>query len=215
MNIRKYKDVDRKAVEHIHFETYFFGKSMASIIDDERIVSRDICYYFKKEKDNIFLAEENNKVFGYIIACEDNKRYRESYWALRNLALNSAKYFFMSKKDKRFVRSRFKLIWRALRGLNNDGNLKVPRNAGHIHINLLPEARGKGAGSELMKKMFAHLKKKGVKKIHADSFDTNLNDTKGFWAKHGFKEYSRIKTESWKEYLPKEKIDLVCYYREL
>ena len=92
---------------------------------------------------------------------------------------------------------------------------KTPKDSGHIHINLLPKARGKGVGTRLLKEFFKYAKSNGVKRIHADSFQTRLNPNKSFWLKNGFKEYCKVQTIMWKDYHPAEKMFLVCYLKEL
>lgn len=70
-------------------------------------------------------------------------------------------------------------------------------------------------GTKLLNAFFKYAKSKGVKKIHADSFQTRLNPNKNFWIKNGFKEYCKVNTIAWKTYYPKEDIKLVCYVKEL
>ena len=55
-------------------------------------------------------------------------------------------------------------------GTSEEAKFNPPKNSGHIHINLLPKARGKGVGSKLLKEFFKYAKSKGVKRVHADSF---------------------------------------------
>jgi GNAT superfamily N-acetyltransferase len=100
-------------------------------------------------------------------------------------------------------------------GKSEDAKFLTPKDSGHIHINFLPQARGKGAGTKLLKAFFKYAKSQNVKLIHADSFQTKLNPNKNFWIKNGFKEYCNLKTSFWKEYYPNEDIKLICYVKKL
>ena len=100
-------------------------------------------------------------------------------------------------------------------GRSEEIKFKTPKNAGHIHINLLPEARGKNYGTRLLKEFERYAKQEGVKTIHADSYQTKINPNTHFWLKNGFKVYSKVKTSIWKKQLPEENINLICYSKNL
>ncbi|MFP4112259.1 MAG: GNAT family N-acetyltransferase [Candidatus Woesearchaeota archaeon] len=51
------------------------------------------------------------------------------------------------------------LVVKALTGFSEEAKFSTPKNSGHIHINLLPEVRGKGYGSKLLKKFEERAKK--------------------------------------------------------
>jgi N-acetylglutamate synthase-like GNAT family acetyltransferase len=76
-------------------------------------------------------------------------------------------------------------------------------------------ARGKGWGTKLLNEYAKYAKSKGVKTIYACSFRTRLNKNTNFWLKNGFKEMSKAKSFYWKTQLPDEKMDLVCYAKNL
>ena len=92
---------------------------------------------------------------------------------------------------------------------------KTPKNAGHIHINILPGFRGKGYGTKLLNKFEKYAKKKGVKTIHADGFQTRVNPNSKFWHKNGFREYSKLKSIIWEKQFPNEEIFVVCYSKKI
>ena len=216
MIIRKYISSDRTQVEHIQSETYFLGKSSGPFVTDKKRIHKDISFYLEKEPESCFVAVDKNKVVGYLLGCLDDKNHGESNFQF--LVKSLANLFiipFMDKKDRRFWWARTKMIFYAVSGRTEDAKFKTPKDSGHIHINLLSQARGKGVGTKLMKEFFKYARSKGVKTIHADSFETGLNPNKNFWLKNGFKEYCKVKTAFWKEYYPREKINVVCYIKEL
>jgi GNAT superfamily N-acetyltransferase len=216
MIIRKYRDFDRSSVEHIQFETYFLGKSGKFIADNEKRFNKDIQYYLDNEQESCFVAEDKGQVVGYLLGCLDDKKHPLSILKLYlQYSILIIQLPFMSSKDRRFWWSRIKFLFSALFKISKDAEFKTPKGAGHLHINLLPEARGFGVGTKLLKEFFKYAKSKGVKTVHADSWQTRLNPNKNFWIKNGFKEYDKIQSSFWKEYHPKEKIYVVCYTRNL
>ncbi|MCF7871551.1 GNAT family N-acetyltransferase [Candidatus Woesearchaeota archaeon] len=216
MLIRKYNSKDRKAVENIQFETFFLGKSLKGFIDNKKYVAEEIKYYLEEEPENCFVAEENRKVVGYLLGCL-NVRHDDRKELLSKLFKTIARSLWMSKKDRKFwCNWNIKVIISAIFGKSDEINIKYPKNLGSLHINILPEARGKGTGSKLLKEFFKHAKKNGCKRISAGTWKTKLNDNKTFWLKNGFKKYSEIEnTFFWKYLLPNEKIGLTVYVKEL
>jgi GNAT superfamily N-acetyltransferase len=214
MIIRKYLPKDRSQVNYIQFETYFLGKSASLLVTDQKLINQDIRYYLDKEPESCFVVEDKGKVVGYLLGCLDDNNYDESISAfLGKSVIRLFQIPFMSPKDRKFWWSAIKMIFGAISGKSEDAKFKTPKNSGHIHINLLPQARGKGAGTKLLKAFFKYAKSRGVKTIHAGSFQTRLNPNKNFWMKNGFSEYCKVKTIFWKEYYPNEDIRLVCYVK--
>jgi GNAT superfamily N-acetyltransferase len=217
MLIRKYKDSDKEKIEHIHFETGFLGKSMSQFLSNNKLWKRNIIKYLTKHKEHIFVLEDkkDKSVKGYILGCIDNKNeslIAESFI----LAGTLFSAIFTKKKDRQFWNSYFNYISNILWGKSGElKHLKTPVGAGHIHINLLPEARGKKWGSKLLKTFEKHVKSEGTKEIYANSFKTELNMNANFWLKNGFKKYSQTESLHWKKQLPNEKITLVCYSKKL
>jgi ribosomal protein S18 acetylase RimI-like enzyme len=215
MRIRNYINSDRKAVEDIHFDTGFLGESMSQFLSDKKEYAKKIKYYLEKEPESIFVAEEKNKIAGYVLGCLDDKKYNQGKSLIILLLSNLFKLLFMKKLDRLYWSSQIKMLFNILIGKSGELKLKHPENASHIHINLLPEYRRKGVGTKLIGKFSEYAKCKGVKTIHADSFEISSKPKKKFWAKNGFMEYSKVKTGFWQDYLPNEEIYVVCYVKEL
>ena len=216
MIIRKYKASDRKDVELIQLSTYFLGKPIQDLVNDTKGLTDDISYYLEKEPQSCFVAVDKGKLVGYLLGCLDDKNNVESI--ARYFRKSITRLFllpFMSNKDRKFWWGMIRVIFTALIGLSEESKLKAPSDSGHIHINVMPDARGKGVGTKLLKEFFRYAESKGVRWIHADSFRTRLNPNSSFWLKNGFKEYSKVKTSIWKAYYPNEKIFIICYVKEL
>jgi GNAT superfamily N-acetyltransferase len=214
MIIRQYEPADRQSIEEIQFNTYFLGKPMSKFVSNRKPFSAELAHYFE-EPEGIFVVEDKGRIVGYLIACLDDSKRNKKLFYLRFVLKNFTKSFFLPKRDRVYWRSRVAFLFNVLMGKSGELKMKTPANAGHLHINLLPFSRGKGVGSKLLQAFFRYAKKKGVKVVHADSFETKLNPNKSFWIKNGFKSYSRIRTLFWVKQLPEEEIYYVCYVKTL
>jgi GNAT superfamily N-acetyltransferase len=215
MQIRKYTPSDRKQIEFIHFETGFLGSSMSGLLSNNSLWKKGIVYYLEKEPNSIFVLEDKTRIAGYLLGCLDDKKInKKTNFVLHNIG-NLVKSLFLPQKDKVFWRNQFMSLINTILGRSEEIKFKTPKNSGHIHINLLPEARGKNYGTKLLKEFEKYAKLKGVKTIHADSYQTKINPNTNFWIKNGFKVYSKVNTSIWKKQLPDEGVNLVCYSKRL
>lgn len=214
MNIRKYKESDREAVEHIHFATGHLGKPMNTFLQDNKRWKRAIAYYLDKEPKSSFVATQEGRIIGYLLGCLDNKKKNDKLEELINAPIN----YLASINDKQartYWGGRIRAIYKALIGKSGELHFHPPTEGGHLHINLLPEVRGKKGGSKLLEAFEKYAKKEGVRLIHANSFKTKLNPNTNFWKKNGFEEYCRVPTSFWQRQHPKEKIELVSWVKKL
>jgi GNAT superfamily N-acetyltransferase len=81
-------------------------------------------------------------------------------------------------------------FWRSIADLIRDREapeeaLLDARWPAHLHINLLPEARGKGAGAALMRTWLDRLRTGGSPGVHLGMFAENHNAA-GFFRSQGF-----------------------------
>ncbi len=214
MLIRKYHKRDRKAVEDIHFRTGFFGDAMEPLLSKRSLWKEGICYYLKKEPQSAFVAVKGRRVVGYLLGCLDDSKTRESWHIAWHTAINLLRLPFMPQKDRRFWTSQIHTAFASFFGSDKQ-RLELPKAAGHLHINLLPEARGRGVGTKLVKTFCEYARSNGTRLIHAESYKTGQNTNRRFWVRNGFREYSQVKTNFWKSALPKEEVFFVCYVKVL
>lgn len=215
--IRKYQLADRLNVEQINYDTAFIGKSLDSIYSNKQDWAKEVSYYLDKEPQSCFVLEDivNKNVVGYVFGCLDDNNHNEIASGLLSFVRRSFMIPFASKKDRKFLKGRTSLIVNVLLGKSDELKLKTPKNAGHLHINLLPEARAGGYGSKLLKTFEKYAKENGTKILHAGSFYTKVNPNENFWLKNNYKIFDEVNTSFWKDYYPKEKITLRVYYKEL
>lgn len=216
-SIRKYQLMDRSQVEKIHYETAFMGKTLKGVYNNRKGWAKEAKYYLEKEPESIFVLEnkKTKKVVGYVFGCLDDKNHDEMKHVILSFFKNLISIPFSKEPDKTFLKGRVGFIVGALRGKSEELKLKSPKNAGHLHINLLPEARANGWGTKLYKEFEKYAKLKGVKTLYAGSFYTKLNPNENFWLKNGFEVYDEVKTGFWRKHYPKEDIRIRTYLKKL
>lgn len=181
--VRKYQPSDRQAVREICCATAFMGKPCANFFDGDEIFADALTGYFTDyEPQSCFVAEKGGLVIGYLIGAKDvkqmNKVFRRKL-AFKLLAKAFFKGTFLKLKNLAFFS-------RCLSGMVK-GQFRQPDFSGEypatLHINLLPEFRGLGIGSQLIAEYLKYLKGQGVKALH---FATMSEKATKFFNQHGF-----------------------------
>ena len=119
-------------------------------------------YYTDQEPESLFVAVRDGQIVGFLTGCVDSRVTRNPAQAVTRAAIRYA--LFIRPGTAGF-------LWRGVldtlsqRGLPS-GELEDPRWPSHLHINLLPEARGCGAGASLMEAWFKRLAEVGSPGCH-------------------------------------------------
>ncbi len=186
LDIRLYRPEDRDRVRFVAFQTGYMGdpvdwlwRGLASFAD---LITK---YYTDEEPESIFVVERDGTVVGYLTGCVDSTR-----------VIGTAK-----RESLRLVRRGGLLrpgvagfLWRSVLDVARDrgtpGEVIVDaRWPAHLHIDLLPEARGRGVGRRLMNHWFDRLRKLGVCGVHLGTFAENHDAIRFFeacgFARHG------------------------------
>lgn len=215
MRVRKFKLSDKEVIEYIHFETGFFGNSMSDVLSNNKLWKGRIQYYFNKEPDSIFVLEREGEVLGYLLGCLDDNKKKVRVSAIIHNIVNFFRSIFHNKKDVIFWLNPIISFFNMMFGFSQEHKFSFPKNAGHFHISLLPDARCKKMGSALLKRFEEYARYHGVKIIHGDGYIISDKRKQGFWEKNGFKIYSKVKTSMWNTILKQENVYLVCFYKKL
>ena len=168
--IRPYQPADREAIRRICFETGYMGESIEWLWRDRESFSDLITrYYTDREPESILVAVRGPEVVGYLTGCVDSRRAHGA--AAREIG--------------RLVRSRAlfrpglaSFLARALIDVMRDGGapeeaLSGARWPAHLHIDFLPEGRGKGLGRRIMTAWFERLRGLRVPGVHLGTFAEN------------------------------------------
>lgn len=141
-------------------------------------------YYTDEEPDSLYVATIDDVVVGYLTGCMDTSSAprtvervipildRYDLWTHPGVA----GYLLRSKMDSLQDKER------------PTGDLLDPRWPAHLHINLLPEARGTGLGAALMEQWQNHLKQANVPGCHLGTMAENRRAIT-FFEKMGFEKY--------------------------
>jgi ribosomal protein S18 acetylase RimI-like enzyme len=170
--VRRYRPADRNAIRSIVHATGFMGDSAAWYWRDVPSFA-DVwtAYYTDVEPETLFVADDDGAVVGYLTGSVDSRRAPNPRSAIlqqmvrRQLLLRpgTAGFFWRS-------------LWDALRNPSvPSGELSDPRWPSHLHINLLPAGRGRGAGRMLMQAWFARLREVGSPGCHLGTLAENTN----------------------------------------
>ena len=216
MIVRSYTPEDRLEVERIHFETGFLGRSMDMILSDSALWDQKIAWYLDREPESAFVLDDGS-VVGYLVGCLDDTQNYELHplRAMRHFVSDAVRSLRLPAEDRQFWMRRISHLGEVVVGHSGERHLKTPENAGHLHINLVADARGRGYGTKLLRAFESYALSNGVATLHAESFETRVNPNSSFWDRNGFEVYSRVPTTFWKPFLPDEDVSIVSYSKRI
>jgi ribosomal protein S18 acetylase RimI-like enzyme len=168
--IRSYTPADREAIRSICFETGYMGEPIDFLWRDRRSFADLITrYYTESEPESIFVATRAGRVVGYLTGCVDSERARGStLLELRRLLRRGA---WLRPGLASFLGRAFLDTLRD--GGAPDEALRDPRWPAHLHIDFLPEGRGRGLGRRIMARWLERLAERGVPGVHLGTFAEN------------------------------------------
>jgi ribosomal protein S18 acetylase RimI-like enzyme len=168
--IRAYQPRDRDAIRSICFETGYMGEPVDFLWRDRESFADLITrYYTDEEPESIFVAERQDRVVGYLTGCADSTAIRgRTERKMRGQILRGA---LIRPGIARF-------LWRSIVDVVRDRGapremLFDDRWPAHLHIDFLPEARGKGLGRRIMNEWFGRLAARGSPGVHLGTFAQN------------------------------------------
>ncbi|MEW6271451.1 MAG: GNAT family N-acetyltransferase [Thermodesulfobacteriota bacterium] len=182
---RPFRPEDRAAVRRICHRVGYMGEP-ASWYWPHVDSFADVwtAYYTDHEPESLFVAVDGNAVVGYLSGCIDSRRAPDPAQALSRSVLRHA--LFLRRGTASFL---LRGIRDSLReGPAPSGTLEDPRWPSHLHINLLAEARGHGAGAALMEAWFARLREAGSPGCHLTTMLEN-RPAVAFFERMGFERH--------------------------
>jgi ribosomal protein S18 acetylase RimI-like enzyme len=186
VSIRRYRSEDRPAVREVAYRTGYMGEPVDWLWRD-RPSFQDLftTYYTDREPESLFVAVADERVVGFLTGCLDTTRAVPPEGAALGTVLRRG--LLLRPGTAAFF---WRAAWDVVRGGFPGGGLLDPRWPAHLHINLLPEARGLGAGGALMRAWLAHLRAAGVPGCHLGTFAENTNAI-AFFERMGFRRFGR------------------------
>jgi ribosomal protein S18 acetylase RimI-like enzyme len=177
MEIRPYRDGDREQVRRIAFETGYMGEPCDWYWRHaESFADVWTGYYTDREPESAFVAADGDTVLGYLVGCADTARAPKSADQVVRQMLR--RQLFLRPGTAGFF---WRAFWDTLRDRGTpSGEVHDPRWPAHLPINLLPEARGRGAGRGLMSAWLGRLRTLGVPGCHLGTMAENTNGIRFF-----------------------------------
>jgi ribosomal protein S18 acetylase RimI-like enzyme len=158
VTIRPYRSADRDAVRAIAHRAGYMGESAAWYWRDPASFANVWTgYYTDHEPASAFVAERAGAVVGYLLGCVDSTRAPSAGAVIAREAIRRLLFFRPGTAG---------FFWRSILDAARASNLPSsemddPRWPSHLHVNLLPEGRGRGAGAALMDAWLARLRAVG------------------------------------------------------
>lgn len=146
-------------------------------------------YYTDREPASAFVVEVNGVVEGYLLGCLDSG-------AAWNPATVAGRHIV--RRGIAFRPGTAGVVWRTFadgaidlarrRVKLSDFDFADPRWPAHLHIDLLPPARGGGAGRQLVQGWFAMLRDRGITGCHLGTMAENTGAI-AFFTAMGFRRF--------------------------
>lgn len=189
MTIRPYRQADRAAVRRICCETADAGGPQESFFRDREFVADLVTrYYTDFEPALTWVVEGENGVTGYLTGALDTGRQRRvTAWRILPGAVLRA-----VGRGVLFQRETWRMVGALGRTLFAGCGKSGPWESypAHLHINLLPVARGQGTGQQLAELFFAAARAAGVTGVQVSVRADNAGGC-DFFQRLGFVEVGR------------------------
>jgi ribosomal protein S18 acetylase RimI-like enzyme len=189
VDIRPYRSADRDAVRDISFRTGFMGQSAAHVWrHTESWADVWTSYYTDCEPESLSVATIDGTVVGYLAGCLDTAAMRPTSDELLTTAIRKHRLLFRRGTAGFLVRA----IVDGLRDRESArGDFIDPRWPAHLHIDLLPEARGIGLGAALMVRWLGQLREAGSPGCHLATLGENGRAV-SFFERSGFRRHGQL-----------------------
>lgn len=178
--LRPYRPEDLNALYAICLQTGDASKDATPLHSDHQLVGHIYSApYGVLEPDNVFVAEDEAGVAGYVVGTHDSNRFAErleqEWWPA--LRARYADTTGMTEAD----RDRIAAI---MRPEKTPADI-VAGYPAHIHMNLLSRLRGQRVGTRLLDMWVTQAKAAGVSGIHLGASASNSGGI-AFWTRSGF-----------------------------
>ena len=193
-HVRPARPSDRDAVGEVSFATGYFGRSAGRFFPDRNLFADLwIAPYFDGYGCCSFVAEDGGEVVGYIVGSCDTRAYQR-HMARRSLRLVG-----------RWLRGRYSALGQSVRFLLRSARYPGPSAPwrtypAHLHVNLLPVARGQGLGRALLEAFLTCLEARGVRGVQLSTTVEN-EAALGLYRACGFHVYERQRSRLWRPWL--------------
>jgi GNAT superfamily N-acetyltransferase len=172
VTIRPYEAADRPVVRRICHDTGYMGEPAWYWRDVESFANLFTGYYTDREPGSAWVCETAGAVTGYLLGCEDSSLATDPARIIgrdvirRGLLVRpgTAGFVWRSVADGVVAAARHRLP---------PSTFLDPRWPAHLHIDLLPAARGRGLGAALVRRWLDRLRSRSVPGCHLETLAEN------------------------------------------
>lgn len=188
IDVRPYRPSDRDAVRRICFVTGYMGDPVAWIWRDaESFADLWTSYYTDHEPGSASVAERDGRVVGYLLGCRNTRAAGTPIRAVQRHLIRRGLLFRPGTAGVLW-RSAADLARARLRHHLPATELDDPRWPAHLHIDLLPEARGSRSGRRLMQRWLDVLRDEDIAGCHLGTWGENAKAI-AFFEATGFRRH--------------------------
>ena len=180
VELRPYRADDLEALYEICLLTGDAGQDASPLHNDRKAVGHIYAApYGVLEPTNVFVAEDDEGVAGYVVGTYDtrafNERLESEWWPA--LRAHYAQAMDLTAADRERVAYMH-------RPGDNPPDI-VAQYPAHIHMNLLPRLRGQRVGTGLLQMWIEQARQAEVSGIHLGASPSNAGGI-AFWTRSGF-----------------------------
>ncbi|MBA9001966.1 GNAT family N-acetyltransferase [Thermomonospora cellulosilytica] len=184
MEIRTFTEADRDELRAL-FERAGEGSPSASLWGHMESEAAVYLYpYMEFEPDSLLIAVDGGAMVGYLTGCLDSSSFPDEA-KLMEQAIRRHRLLLRPRPMAFFARSMVDAAWAAVRRRPTASGFEDERWPAHLHINVAPEARGKGAADGLMRAWQDRLRQTGSPGCHLQTLVENTRAVR-FFERMGF-----------------------------
>lgn len=143
--------------------------------------------YLDLEPESAFVALVDGELAGYLVGCVDDARF-PSEEERTSAAIKRHRLFRRRESRRFFARAAWDALVLKVRRVPTAGELSDPRWPSHLHIDLLPIARGNGAADGVMNLWFDRLREVGSPGCYLGTTAENVRAVR-FFERMGFEKH--------------------------
>ena len=191
MIVRPYHPNDRDAVYEICIRTADAGGDARGIFSDDDLMP-DVYAgpYVHLEPGLAFVVEDEGRAVGYVLGVADTAAFAEAFRE-RWLPLVASRRPVSSTPV-----TREELLVDTLHHPERMVRPELAAYPAHLHIDLLPPAQGRGWGRQLIRRLLAELRSRGVGAVHLTYAAENASAA-AFYLRLGFREVPGVPHSLW------------------
>jgi ribosomal protein S18 acetylase RimI-like enzyme len=166
-----------------------YGGEVAGLIDPELFIDLMTRYFTDFAAGSLWVAEEHGRLVGYLAGCLDERGFQRAQTrrVIPAALVAALQHGLLLRRQ----------LWRLVAsfpGFVVAGGLRASRHEegypGHLHVNLLAEARGRSVGAGLVESFLSEARRRRTPGVRATVYDSNER-ARRFFERAGFQALDR------------------------